>query len=100
MADVVSVHDIAAKYRLPIDWIREQAKHPRGGDGWQDRASSDPDEIGRQLDGSPDSNIGYELADALADADFDATESARAAAVLMPPTGLVGGRPSAPSSHW
>jgi DNA polymerase-1 len=77
-----------------------QGKHPRGGTGWQDRATSDRDELGRQLDDRPDSNIGYELTNGLTDADFDAAESARAAAILMPPTGLVGGRPSAPSSHW
>lgn len=75
------------------------AKHPRGGEGWQARATADRDALTALLDAHPVSNIGV-LLDGLVDVDFDHTEAARAARVLMPATGLVLGRESAPASHW
>ncbi|HJZ55433.1 MAG TPA: bifunctional DNA primase/polymerase [Gemmataceae bacterium] len=60
-----------------------------------------PDEIDRYF--SPNGNIGLLLGAAshgLVDVDLDSPEAIRAAPLLLPPTGMVTGRESAPTSHW
>src|SRR5262245_26007870 len=64
-------------------------KHPRGGDGWENRATSDAGRLKQLLDVTPECNPGILLgpeSDYLADTDFDCQESTVAGPILLPPT--------------
>lgn len=61
-----------------------------------------PDRVYQPEDFEPGDNIGIVLGSrsgGLVDVDLDAPEAVRAADYLLPPTGLVSGRPSTPRSH-
>jgi DNA polymerase I-like protein with 3'-5' exonuclease and polymerase domains len=73
-------------------------KHPRQS-GWQELATSDPDGIDALLCRYPESNLGLVLENGLVDIDFDSPEAARAGRTLLPATGMLAGRESAPASH-
>lgn len=69
--------------------------------GWQ-KMRPTPDKLPCWF-GQGAANVGILTSEAsgrLVDVDCDTPEAARAAAVLLPPTGTVSGRPSNPASHW
>jgi len=68
--------------------------------GWQDLRL---DEHGIRTAFCRPSNAGALLGEpssGLTDTDLDSPEARALAPVLLPPTGLISGRPSAPDSHW
>jgi len=46
------------------------------------------------------SNIGLILGEPLVDVDLDVIEAVKLAPTLLPPTGMISGRPGKPRSHW
>ena len=69
--------------------------------GWQDERLTD-EEIDAHF-ASDELNLGVllgEPSNGLTDVDLDCPEAVAVAAVLLPPTGAVFGRPARPSSHW
>src|SRR5262245_32466535 len=70
-------------------------KHPRGGAGWEGRATTDVERLHQLLDDDPDSNPGVlpgPESDNLADTDFDCQEAVIAGPILLPPTASKFGR--------
>lgn len=70
------------------------------GDNWQNRRI-ERDELPHEF--YDDRNLGLLLGEAsggLGDVDLDCTEALRLAPGLLPPTGAIFGRASAPRSHW
>jgi hypothetical protein len=98
-----------ANAREAARWLLEQGQQPvpvppgRKGPhlpGWQDLRVT-PGQVDDLFD--PRGNIGVLLGEpsgGLVDVDLDSPEARRAARHLLPPTGRIGGRRSAPDSHY
>jgi hypothetical protein len=81
----------------PIELPRG-SKNP-GRTGWQDERHT-PESVGHF---HPESNLGVlngEPSGGLVDVDLDAVEAVAIAALFLPPTPLIFGRPGKPRSHW
>ena len=69
--------------------------------GWEKRVIREPD-LPRYFNGKPQ-NVGVVLgpsSNGLTDIDLDCREAIEIAPYVLPPTGAIFGRHSAPASHW
>lgn len=78
-----------------------RTKQPAGGDGWN-RVTRDGFDLDTEFPPDRVLNVGVlngRVSGGLTDVDLDCTETIRAGSVLLPKTGMVWGRRSAPTSH-
>jgi hypothetical protein len=81
--------------------VPHRSKNP-GREGWQN-LRIDPQQIDEHFPAGTPKNIGAllgEVSGNLADVDLDCVEAIKAGCALLPPTGWVFGRKSAPASHY